>query len=146
MVVSNGIAGRCYADNCNYSIVPEKTPNITNFSVADSLLTVTLSNYADYKIDEQTIFIKFGGNSCTLGSITLPTITCTIPSNSDGSKQIEAGKHLPFLHIEQIGYAIYADDLITFNVTLAATSKSPLSVTPTPTPTPTPKPILKSFF
>ena len=134
MVVSNGIAGRCYADNCNYAIVPDNTPKIISFSVVDSLLTVTLSNYAYYTIEEQTIFIKFGGNSCTLGSITLPTITCNIPVNSDGSKQIEAGKHLPFLHIEKIGYAIYADDLLTYDVTLAATSKFPLSVTPTPNP------------
>lgn len=141
MVVSNGIPGRCYAENCSYAIVPDKTPKITSFSISDSVMTITLSNYADYMINTQTIFINFGGNACPLASITLPTITCNIPKNSDGSEQIEAGKHRPFLHIEKIGYAIYADDLATYDVTLTATSKSPLSVI-----IPTSKIILKFYF
>lgn len=129
MVISNGIAGRCYAKSCSYAISPDKTPKITSFSVTNSVLTITLSDYADYTINTLTIFINFGGNSCPVASITLPTITCNIPTNSDGSKQIQAGNHLPFLHIDKIGYAMYADGLPTYDVTLTATSKSPLSVT-----------------
>jgi hypothetical protein len=87
-----------------------------------------LSDYSAFKIDAISIFVKFGGNDCILDTIALPQITCKIPTNIDGSTQINAGQHLPLLHILGIGYATYADNLKSYNVPLITSSISPSSV------------------
>ena len=100
------------------------TPQLDSYNVTSTGLSLTISNYANITINASSIDITFAGSECVLPSttLTLPTFTCKVSLNTDGTKQLEAGSYLPLVHFDGIGYSTYATALTNYNVSVNFTS------------------------
>jgi len=115
--ISN-ITGKCPNNNCSYVINSTITPQLVNFTITLMGLNLTLSNYGYFAINNATTCITFAGASCNITSVNLPTVLCQIAKNSNNSLSIEAGFHIPRVHITGIGFTTYAPNLTNVTVPL----------------------------
>ena len=111
-VYVNTIASKCPNDNCQYIVSATKSPKLKEYNVTSEGLSLLIENYEDYEINSDSLTISFALSNCSITSIELPYINCSIPLNSDGSLLLSAGHYKPLIHIEKIGFALY-DEILT---------------------------------
>lgn len=104
IVSVNGAVSRCL-DDCSYVVDAAKTPTLNSAVLTDNLLKLNITT--DVAIG--AFDIKFGGQTCTYSetdSNGLEEYVCTLPYTTDvSSPLVEAGTHVPTVHIPTRGYA-----------------------------------------
>ena len=106
----NNIYAACPKNKCDYEIIDEsQIPIIDSFSLNQAELNITLDQayenleYLDIII-AKNINVEFGGSKCIVDSVELPLISCNLPINTDDTPIIEAGNHVPKLHLDSKGF------------------------------------------
>lgn len=100
----------CTSRDCAYSIKEiAKSPVIESFSLTGLDITITLAAGYDSLEDaalltQENLSVTFSKSPCTITSVALPIISCTLPANSDSTANISAGSHLPKIHLKNRGF------------------------------------------
>ena len=110
--------------NCSYGINANITPILQNYTVTQTGLILVISNFNSVKVNAASISIKFANSICTVSSISLPNIQCTLPKTLNNTLQLEAGSHKPLVHVENIGYLLFNPNLLDYKVSLKIISLS----------------------
>ena len=103
----------CPSQTCDYNFVADdKTPTISSFTVTENPVTLTLKAGFESLVESALISkpenytINFGNSSCSNVTVADSNITCTLPTNSDGSLKFEAGSNKPEVLLKDKGYYI----------------------------------------
>ena len=130
--IKDHMAG-CDLESCSYTYQPQaSTPSVTAFTLSGKELSITVANPAgrilaasdDASMDN--ISVRFGNTDCEMKTVSWPTITCTMPSNSNGTIQMESGSFVPMVHMEGKGYFYVDTQVVTpHDVPLTISSVSP---------------------
>ena len=114
----SGIRAVC-SGNCTYTYTPTvpAVPTITNFKWSGSSITINLTNSG---VTNASLFdeLSFGGSLLTLKSYvsSTGTISCSIPTNPDGTAMIAAGIWSPIVHILNVGYVKSSASVIKIQI------------------------------
>lgn len=104
LVKVNGATSRCLGD-CSYTVTPSLTPTLVSASLTDNVLKLNITT--DVAIG--AFDVVFGGQTCTYDAVAsngLEEYACTLPyTGAISSPLIEAGQHVPTVHIPSRGYA-----------------------------------------
>ena len=127
----DGLLAGCDADDCVYTFAEKQdTPIVTQYTLTGTTLTITMGELstqttettespdtsntgsspqerllqADPGVNLENIGVRFGNVDCKVTQVAWPTVTCTMPTNSDNSLQIEAGSFVPMVHLDGKGY------------------------------------------
>jgi hypothetical protein len=110
LTVDNLLAG-CDKTTCQYDYLEESvTPSVTSFNLSGNTLTIQVANStgrllaASDDANMDSISVRFGNSDCAVSSVNWPEIVCSMPTNPDGSMQIENGSFVPMVHLAQKGY------------------------------------------
>ena len=104
----------CPNDKCDYDIAaPADTLTILSFTRTGAELTIVVTTASESMADANLLVapdleITFGASTCVISSIALPNIVCDLPKNADDTPMIEAGDHLPIVHLNNRGYLSYS--------------------------------------
>ena len=111
--------------NTTYIVNNNITPIVQNFTVTTTGLTLLLANYDHFSINVSTTTIKFANSLCSISSIALPKLYCTLPKTLNNTFQLEAGYYKPLIHVNNIGYLVYNPVLLDYYVPLQIISVVP---------------------
>ena len=128
-----GMMAGCDKDNCSYSFLPKSsTPSVTSFTLNNLELTIDVASPAgrilevSTEANDKNITVRFGNSDCAVTSVAWPVIKCDMPTNPDGSLQIESGSFHPMVHFADKGYFHVDKTAVTAHtVPLAISSVSP---------------------
>lgn len=103
-LTTNGIPAVCTGD-CGYTFTD--VAKITSLSLSGATLSLALAvTPANLSISLSSISIKVQGQDCRISpSSNLSSISCTIPTNNDGTPILMAGSVTPIVYIDPIGIA-----------------------------------------
>ena len=107
----DNMLGGCDGTNCQYTFLASgDTPVLSSFTLSGNDLTIQVANPTGRILSAQdeanidTISVRFGNSDCSVTSVVWPQINCTMPTNPDGSMQIENGSFVPMVHLKEKGY------------------------------------------
>ena len=101
----NEVPSKCPNQNCDYIINQTMTPILESFSLNETVLSLTISNYAWISFSVADITIEFNNIGCLITSFSLPSMICTFSN-------IPIGTTIPLVHIQKIGYLINNANLL----------------------------------
>jgi len=118
----------CTSRNCVYEVKDSaKSPIMQSFTVTGLNVVITLADGystledADLLI-QANLAVTFSKSECTITSVTLPTIQCDLPANTDGSAFISAGSHKPRVHLKDRGFFAATATAVQYGTTIASIS------------------------
>lgn len=118
----------CKVD-CTITTDASLDETIDSFSRTDETLTLVFAAGTDFTGKEFKIW--FGGSPCTITDSSNPqAVTCTLPTNTDGTPIIVAGDHIPIVHFKDTGYAdtsACSAETITFTLTSLDITSGPIN-------------------
>lgn len=90
------------------TIDDSKVPILKTFMESVEGLSMEIQNYANigYTVTAFDVTVMYGRTPCVNHTIAWPNLSCKIEKNPDGSLQIEAGDHIPSIHIRNCGNVI----------------------------------------
>ena len=111
VVVKKGnIGAGCPSQNCGFTFIDNAdTPTIESFDVSSNPIAITLaSDYAskngqELLSDAANMKISFGHSECTSPIISLPTINCTLATDTLNAIGYEAGSNVPIIKLQGKG-------------------------------------------
>ncbi|CAD8161606.1 unnamed protein product [Paramecium octaurelia] len=123
------LAGCQQQSICDLTLSDEKTPILKSYSVAGSLLSLTLQEGVDLKITTINIDIQFAGADCTniqITNVANPhTITCNLEQLNGQNIKEAGGMQIPIIHHKDIGFSKIDQSIIGENVNLEIISIQP---------------------
>ena len=129
----NGLKAACSKFNCDYSLYPAANiPTVDTWSITEENLSLNLLAGYDTLADASLLImgnlsVTFGGTECTVGSVSLPNITCTLPKNTDDTAIIPAGDHKPIVHLKNRGFLNINLDAKKYNLEISSIFPAPVN-------------------
>ena len=116
----------CEWDQCSYDLLPASdVPQVTQAALNGSTWTLTVDIPQPDEISSERLSVYLGNVLCQSVIVALPTVTCEVPTNPDGSFQLEAGTHTPRVHLDKKGFFKHSATTQPIEVPLAISGVTP---------------------
>lgn len=102
---------------------------MTAASISGPTVTLTLTDPAPIGYTLSDVKITIGGQPCTITTLSDPitSFTCQLPTNTDGTANVNAGSYLPVVTVKQSGSVPLVGSIQPFSFPLTLTSLSATS-------------------
>lgn len=97
---------------------------LTADSISNAILTLSLTDPSLIGYTLSDVTVTLNGQPCTINNLTSPisSFQCTLPTNSDGTPNMQAGTYTPVVIVSQVGKVAYSNTIVPFNFPLTLTS------------------------